>query len=473
LAVPFIAEVERRFMAVNGGAGTDLSDPGPRTRRPWRRRFGYSALILLLAGGVFYAALRYHWRHEFLQRVAAVHGLGYPVTLEELDAWYTWPEATENAAFWILEAAGRYREPADMNDGWDLWFLVRDPPAAPAAPLDDRLRTLLARHIAANAEPLKLLYEAPVLKECRYPADAKENLEWPHSRSVTRACVLLSVEAIHHVESSNPADGVRSLLAALAVANSLASEPVLLAQHNRVHCQSLALSALERTVNRVKLNDEQWASLSHAVAEAGWPEAWMRAMVGLRCTLVGYCEHPERLDLERPASLVVSGFRTLGLLDRGGVIFMKLMDESLAVRELPVHERMAAARALNREWQNALRTFFHVRESTSVILEDIEQELTEVAQLSVAHTALAIERYRLSHGQLPTGLDNLVPVYLPRVPQDPFDGQPLRYRRLEPGFIVYSIGPDQTDDGGKQRRPVKGNKGVQASAYDMVFMVER
>lgn len=462
-------------MAVNGGAGTDLSNSGPRVRRRWGRRFGYGALVVLLAGGVFYGGLRYCWRREFLHRVEAVRAMGDPVTLEELDAWYKWPESSENAALWILEAAGRYHKPADTNDGWDLWFLVRDPPSARTAPLPDRLKTLLAQHISANAEPLKLLHEAAAMKDSRYPIDLKQDLDggWSHHSSVTQACALLGVEAVQHIESANAADGVRSLVAALAVADSLASEPRLLAQHNRVHCQSLALSALDRTVNRAKLTEEQLAALSHAVTKAGRPEAWMRAMVGLRCALLGYCEHPERLDLERPASIIVSGFQTLGFLDRGGIILLKLIDESLAVSQLPAHERMAAAQALNGKWQGALRTIFRLQESTSVILEDIKEELTEVAQLTVARTALAIERYRLSLGQLPAGLDDLVPDHLPEVPQDPFDGRPLRYRRLEPGFIVYSIGPDETDDGGKQRQPVKGSKGGEALAYDMTFTVER
>ncbi len=462
-------------MATNCGAGMDLSNSGPRARRRWRRRFGYGALVLLLAGGIFYAGLRYHWRHEFLQRLEAVRALGHPVTLEELDAWYKAPEANENAALWIVEAAGRCRKPADTNDGWDLWFLVRDPPSARTAPLDDRLKTLLAQHISANAEPLRLLHEAAAMKDSRYPIDLKQDLDggWSHHNSVTQACALLSVEAVHHVEGSNPTAGVQAIKAALAVADSLASKPRLLAQHNRVLSQSLALSALERMVNRVELTEEQLASLSRAVTKAERPEAWMRAMVGLRCMLLAYCGNPERLDLERPASIIVSGFQTLGFLDRGGVIFLKLMDESLAVRQLPAHERMTAARALNGKWQEALRTVFRIQESTSVILEDIKEELTEVAQLTVANTGLAIERYRVSHGQLPTGLDDLVPGYLSQVPQDPFDGRPLRYRRLEPGFIVYSIGSDETDDGGKQRRPVKGSKGGEASPYDMTFIVER
>jgi len=69
-------------------------------------------------------------------------------------------------------------------------------------------------------------------------------------------------------------------------------------------------------------------------------------------------------------------------------------------------------------------------------------------------------------------LSDLVPIYLPQAPQDPFDGRPLRYRRLEPGFVVYSVGPARTDDGGQRRQPVKGSKGGRTSAYT-VFRVER
>ena len=38
---------------------------------------------------------------------------------------------------------------------------------------------------------------------------------------------------------------------------------------------------------------------------------------------------------------------------------------------------------------------------------------------------------------------------VPAVPTDPFDGQPLRYLRTNKGVAIYSIGRDQTDDGGQ------------------------
>jgi hypothetical protein len=62
---------------------------------------------------------------------------------------------------------------------------------------------------------------------------------------------------------------------------------------------------------------------------------------------------------------------------------------------------------------------------------------------------VAAERYRLARGTWPPALDALVPDLLAKVPADPFDGEPLRYRRLDDRIVVYSVGDDGRDDGGE------------------------
>jgi hypothetical protein len=58
------------------------------------------------------------------------------------------------------------------------------------------------------------------------------------------------------------------------------------------------------------------------------------------------------------------------------------------------------------------------------------------------------------------------------VPEDPFNGQSLRYRRLKTGFVVYSVGKDLSDNGGGERnskkRDERGNP-----LFDITFIVER
>src|SRR5581483_7940548 len=57
--------------------------------------------------------------------------------------------------------------------------------------------------------------------------------------------------------------------------------------------------------------------------------------------------------------------------------------------------------------------------------------LRSEAELRCASAAFAAERYRRAHGRWPESLDPLVPQFLRAVAKDPFDGKPIRYRRLD------------------------------------------
>jgi hypothetical protein len=64
-------------------------------------------------------------------------------------------------------------------------------------------------------------------------------------------------------------------------------------------------------------------------------------------------------------------------------------------------------------------------------------------------TAIALKRHQLRYGHWPANLAALVPEFLPGVPRDLMDGQPLRYRVRPAGsFLLYSVGEDGKDDGG-------------------------
>ena len=72
-----------------------------------------------------------------------------------------------------------------------------------------------------------------------------------------------------------------------------------------------------------------------------------------------------------------------------------------------------------------------------------------LADVRATRVAVAIERYRQDHGgSLPDGLSALAPKLLEAVPIDPFSGTPLKYRRTDKGYVIYSVGPDRTDSAG-------------------------
>jgi hypothetical protein len=75
-------------------------------------------------------------------------------------------------------------------------------------------------------------------------------------------------------------------------------------------------------------------------------------------------------------------------------------------------------------------------------------------QKSVVLSAIALKRYSLHHGKLPTSLETLVPEFLSAVPVDYMDGKPIKYRLNDDGsFTLYSVGEDGQDDGGELSLP--------------------
>lgn len=75
-------------------------------------------------------------------------------------------------------------------------------------------------------------------------------------------------------------------------------------------------------------------------------------------------------------------------------------------------------------------------------------EIKMRATIRATQVALAAERFRQATSRWPKSQDELVPTYLKAPLLDPFDDQPIRVKQLDDGLIAYSIGPDNTDDGG-------------------------
>ena len=60
----------------------------------------------------------------------------------------------------------------------------------------------------------------------------------------------------------------------------------------------------------------------------------------------------------------------------------------------------------------------------------------------------ALAEYKLTEGNYPEQLAGLVPHYLAEVPSDPFTGNAFVYCLTDDGYLLYSLGRNETDDGG-------------------------
>ncbi len=133
-----------------------------------------------------------------------------------------------------------------------------------------------------------------------------------------------------------------------------------------------------------------------------------------------------------------------------------------AAKKRPVEEQLAEVRRTMPK-RDALPFFFRV-----YIFPIIEKYVADLAggqvrtqaELRCTIAALAVERHRRAKGALPGSLAELVPAYLRAVPTDPYDGQPLRYRKVADGVVIYDLGSDCTDDQGNLNRQHPGTWGT-------------
>ncbi len=82
--------------------------------------------------------------------------------------------------------------------------------------------------------------------------------------------------------------------------------------------------------------------------------------------------------------------------------------------------------------------------------------------------AISLELYKRNHRDYPPSLADLVPHYLPQVPLDRFNGKPLGYLVRSGKPVIYGVGSDMNDDGGKPlQRNSEGRLTVEGGAQSI------
>jgi hypothetical protein len=87
---------------------------------------------------------------------------------------------------------------------------------------------------------------------------------------------------------------------------------------------------------------------------------------------------------------------------------------------------------------------------------DCECEFVSYVEQKTVHEgviiSLALDLYHREQGRYPESLDELIPQYISTLPYDPFVDRPFGYRLDErDGYILYSVGDDCVDNGGRLR----------------------
>ena len=447
--------------------------PGKR----FRLKFSHILIILLIAGAGAFAYYRLSLKSKLQARIDAVRAAGYPVTCAELDKWYTIPENTENAAYTIIDAFSYYKK-WDKAKSKSLPVVGRARLPARTEPLAEEMKALIAQYVADNNEALELLHAGATIEHCRYPIDLSGGFGTlaPNLSEIRRAVQLLKLEGILHAENGDGRSAVRSAISGFGIARSLAGQPTTISQRIRAACQDDVVSTVERVINRMKLTDEQLVELIECVRDSERISDISCALVGHRCAGISFLRVPESVNPDYlgggvPIRPVLALYKAVGIADADAVIYLDLIDGYFKSTQLPLHRRQDVANSVSAKLKATSKAHLLLHAITPMFSRNITIEMRTIAHLRTAQVALALQRYRLSINSIPDKLTDLVPAYLDAVPTDPFDGNEMRYKKLEVGgFVVYSIGEDLSDDDGKEKPP---RRTKESPNWDVTFIVER
>ena len=284
-----------------------------------------------------------------------------------------------------------------------------------------------------------------------------------HVQETRQVVYLLQLDALLRENDEGDREGAaESCQAILNTARSLKAEPFLIGLLVRIAEQAIAIASIERLLGQGQVSERNLPKLQELLQAEADDDGLHKAMRGERAS--GQQTYV-RLRQGKTSFTELFGMTNLnvgvserlldafpGIILNGYPEYLQLMNEQVRACKLKDVERAEALGKLEKK----------VRETRgSVLIQLIMPAPAKVAQASqrsqawlrCAFVAVAAERFRLNHDAWPRGIDDLVrDGLLKGIPKDPYDGKPLRWKRTPTGVLVYSVGPDKIDDGGKLNR---------------------
>ena len=436
-------------------------------------------LVVVLILSALYVAYRYTLRRRVEAKLDEIRKQGYPATLAELDEWYPQPPPGENAADLYLKAFSLcVTNSADET----LPFVGTAHIPSRSTPLPEEMKRGIAQYLERNQAALNLFHEASNVKLSRYPTEGSDLKTLfvsllDHLRLIRVGMRMLSLECLLNSSNGDSDRAAGAIKALLALAESTKARPKLITYLSEQPIQGMAVEDLEQALSRTSFKDDQLKNLMGAFHEVETANAFSFAIIGERAQ--ANTAWQEMLNESGSArkfmvdwdklsnfdQIVATLYRPLGLIDLDYLARLEFFDEFLRASKVPFPEGLKQMASLKDK--HALFNVLPVAKQevkTETDMPNIEGR--NQSRLRAVYTSLGIERYRLSNGTLPDSLNTLVPRFLSEVPADPFDGRPLRYKKLTRGYVVYSVGQDGKDDGGVEPR------GGYPPGTDITFTVE-
>jgi ABC-type transport system involved in multi-copper enzyme maturation permease subunit len=428
----------------------------------WRLTAWFLFFLPLIIGLGWYGYSHFAAERSLEQAIADADRLDPGWRLLELEAKRTIVPYEENSTYVIREV--RTRLPGDWEVG-RLYDQFQVQGLDPEKQLKDRQVQVLTE-LLEKAEPVLILARRLVdMPRGRAPITWSPDGLWmmlvdtQNSRSSAN---LLMYDTLLRTQEHDVDGALDSCRGIINAGRSIGDEPSLVSVLVRIAIRGVAINSLERAIAQGEPGDEAMRKLQSLLEDE---EKAPLLVIGFRGERASFDRLMERLQSGEMSTKVLRGLwgggsqeaiLISGPLKGQRASMLEIMTESVEAAKLPIERQEAEFKRIDA----SISSKPLITRMVLPAVGRVEQSYWgSQARLRAAIVALAIERYRRQHGRWPDSLAELVPDKLAAIPADPYDGQPLRYRRNSDGVIIYSVGPDKVDDGGKLDRNKPGSTG--------------
>ncbi|HEV2949877.1 MAG TPA: hypothetical protein VGX70_21040 [Gemmataceae bacterium] len=433
----------------------EISGPG------WPKRL-VSATLLILPLCLLTAWYGYqHWVAErsLAEAIANLDRSDPGWRLQDIEAKRAVVPDEDNSTLVIREVKARLRP------GWDLrWDSVRN------TQFYEQFHDLVPEK-QINHQQIEQLTEVfegiePVLVLARRLANlprGRAPLKWSddaistlltYTQNARDAANILWLDVFLRCQENDPDGALDSCKGILNCGRSIGDEPTLISLLVRVAIRALAIQSIERSLAQGEPSEHSMRMLQLLMEDEEKLPLLLIALRGERAVFDRLMESIEKgkTNLKKLGGFWSGAEEMLflsGSVKAQRAVMLDIMTENVEAAKLPVEQQEAEFKRIEQSISGRPQL---IRMLVPAGMRVEQAYWRSQAQLRAAIVALAVERFRREHGRWPNSLGELVPDKLPQVYIDPYDGKPLRYRRNKDGVVIYSVGPDKIDDGGKLDR---------------------
>lgn len=392
------------------------------------KKIAQAFLVLVLAMLVINSLLHFYWGKQIENRLAAIKAAGQPVSVADLQGK---PVPVEDNAAPVYEQAFKLLAKPERRPDIDALNKILYSPIPTPNPQD---WAAAKAAFTRSADILELIDNAQSKPACQFPLqfDSQEVLfqRLGDIRGITR---LLCASAVLNAREGNTQKVFAYIKSAFRVDDAVGKDSVIIIDYL---CGSaitkITLANLRQALHYCQLSESELRDMDNALSRIDSSKLYRHAMEGERV-----------FGLQQMARFAKRPFSDLDTL-----AYLDFTKEQIAGATMTYSSAtLAGLIGPDAKYQvpsNAILTRIIVPVFQRANLSRYRTD----AEIACGRVFLALQAYKGKFGRYPQSLTELKSGIDWKLPTDPFSGKNLIYKPKHKGFILYSVGPDQKDDGG-------------------------